>query len=144
MRDTRRPERIPRFLIGGGSAAALNLALVYLGVELLGLDSDLQQNYVNVVAMEISLLYSFVVYRTLVWNDRGDGAARTILLRQLPLYHLSAGAGVLTRTAVFPLLQALGVHYLPNTVIGILIGAAVNYALSDRYVFAHPTGGERP
>jgi dolichol-phosphate mannosyltransferase len=137
-----RTERILLFLAGGGSAAALNLALVYIGVETLGLRSDLHQNYVNVVAMEISLLYSFVVYRTFVWRDRDAGLGR-ILLRQLPLYHLSAGAGVLSRVALFPLLQALGVHYLPNTVIGILIGSAVNYALSDRYVFAQPADGER-
>lgn len=143
MQSAHRPERILLFLIGGGSAAALNLALVYVGVEVLGLRSDLQQNYVNIVAMEISLLYSFVVYRTFVWKYTAVGLA-PILLRQLPLYHLSAGAGVLTRVVAFPLLQALGVHYLPNTVIGILIGSAVNYVLSDRYVFANPADGKRP
>ncbi len=143
MRGVHRPERILLFLIGGGSAAALNLALVYVGVEFVGLRSELQQNYVNVVAMEISLVYSFMVYRAFVWRDRTAGPAR-VLLRQLPLYHLSAGAGVLTRIVAFPLLQALGVHYLPNTIIGILIGSAVNYTLSDRYVFAEPADGERP
>jgi dolichol-phosphate mannosyltransferase len=143
LQDARRPGRILLFLIGGGSAATINLVLVYIGVEFLGLRSDLQQNYVNIFAMEISLVYSFVVYRTLVWRDRTAGAAR-ILLRQLPLYHLSAGAGVLARIAAFPLLQSLGIHYLPNTIVGILIGSAVNYALSNRYVFADSAGGERP
>lgn len=143
MQDVHRPERILLFLIGGGSAAALNLALVYAGVEFVGMRSDLQQNVLNVAAMEISLVYSFVVYRTLVWRDRTAGLAR-VLLRQLPLYHLSAGAGVLSRIVAFPLLQALSVHYLPNTLIGILIGSAVNYALSNRYVFAEPAEGRRP
>ena len=143
MQGVHRPERILLFLCGGGSAAALNLVLVYAGVELVGLRSDLQQNILNDVAMEISLVYSFVVYRAFVWRDRTAGFAR-VLLRQLPLYHLSAGAGVLTRIVAFPLLQALGIHYLPNTIIGILIGSAVNYALSNRYVFAEPADGERP
>ncbi len=48
-----------RFLIGG-SAAQLNLVLAYVGVDLLGLNTDLQQNYVNLVAMETSLVYSFL------------------------------------------------------------------------------------
>jgi hypothetical protein len=45
-------------LIGGSSAAALNLLLAYIAVDLLGFRSDLQQNYVNLAAMETSLVYS--------------------------------------------------------------------------------------
>src|SRR3712207_6850841 len=43
-----RLEQILLFLVGGGSAAALTLVLAYVGVDLLGFDSVLQQNYVNV------------------------------------------------------------------------------------------------
>ncbi len=64
-----------------------------------------------------------------------------ILLRQLPLYHLSAGAALLGRTFLFPLLQALGLHYLPNIFLGILAGAAIKYVLIDRYVFKGPVKG---
>lgn len=127
--------RIPRFLICGGSAAALNLLLAYVGVDLLGFRSDLQQNYVNFVAMETSLIYSFFVYRAFVWKDKGSSTSR-ILFRQIPIYHLSAGAGLLSRTFIFfPLLQLTGLYYLLNITIGILAGAVVNYLLTDRYVF---------
>jgi dolichol-phosphate mannosyltransferase len=129
-----------RFLIGGGSAAALNLLLAYVGVDLLGFRSDLQQNYVNFAAMETSLIYSFFVYRAYVWKDKGSSMGR-VLLRQLPLYHLSAGAALLGRVLLFPVLQAFGVHYLLNIVLGILAGAAINYVLSDRYVFKDPVRG---
>ncbi len=121
----------------------LNLALAYLGVEVLGFSSELQQNYVNIVAMEISLVYSFFVYRAFVWKDR-TSSARRILLRQLPLYHLSAGAGLVSRVVLFPVLQGLGVHYLANILIGILTGAAVNYCLSHRFVFKDPMIKENP
>jgi dolichol-phosphate mannosyltransferase len=126
--------RILRFLIGGSSAAALNLLLAYIGVDLLGFSSDLQQNYVNFAAMECGLLYSFFVYRAFVWKDKTSSINR-IVFRQIPLYHLSAGAGLLSRTLLFPILQMIGLYYLLNIVIGILAGAAVNYTLSDRYVF---------
>jgi dolichol-phosphate mannosyltransferase len=135
--------RFPLFLIGGGSAAVLNLVLAYVGVDLLGLRSDLQQNVVNLVAMEISLVYAFFVYRTFVWKIETFDTA-VVLLRQLPLYHLSAGAGVLSRLLLFPLLQSFGVHYLINIAFGILIGAAVNYALADRYVFKGSGDGGHP
>lgn len=122
-------------MIGGGSAAALNLLLAYIGVDLMGFSSELQQNYVNFVAMEISLIYSFFIYRAFVWKDR-NSSVRRILFRQLPIYHLSAGAGLLSRTFIFfPLLQLFGLYYLLNIAIGILAGAGVNYVLTDRYVF---------
>jgi dolichol-phosphate mannosyltransferase len=132
-----RLERIFRFLIGGGSAAAVNMVLAYIGIDLLGLRSVLQQNLVNLAAMELSLIYSFFIYRAFVWQIRNRDLAQ-IFLRQLPLYHLSAGTGILTRVLVFPLLQALGVHYLLNVALGILAGAGMNYILSNRYVFKDP------
>jgi len=103
-------------------------------VDLLGFRSDLQQNYVNVAAMETGLVYSFFVYRAFVWKDK-TSSKRRILLRQLPLYHLSAGAGLLTRTLLFPVLQIVGLHYLLNIIVGIMVGAAVNYTLTNRFVF---------
>ena len=127
-------ERIFLFFVGGGSAAMLNLVLAYIGIDLLGLSSDLQQNYVNVVAMEISLVYSFFVYRAFVWRVKTWDASQ-IFFRQLPIYHLSAGTGFLVRTLLFPLLQFLGVHYLLNIVLGILVGATANYVLTDNFVF---------
>ncbi len=122
------------FLVGGGSAAIVNLALAYVGVDLLGFSSDLQQNCVNLVAMEISLVYSFFIYRAFVWRIKIWNAGQ-IFYRQLPLYHLSAGTGFLVRTLLFPLLQLLGVHYLLNIALGIMVGAAANYILTDNFVF---------
>ena len=133
-----RLERILLFLIGGGSAAVLNLVLVYVGVQFLGLSSELQQNYVNLVAMEISLVYSCFIYRVFVWRIKTWDTAQ-IFLRQLPLYHLSAGTGILIRVLLFPLLQLLGVYYLLNVALGILIGAAANYVLSSSFVFKDST-----
>ncbi len=127
-------KRILLFFVGGGSAAVANLALVYVGVDLLGLSSELQQNYVNLVAMEISLVYSFFVYRAFVWRVKTWEADR-IFLRELPIYHLSAGTGILVRALLFPLLQLLGMHYLPNVALGIVVGAAANYVLTDSFVF---------
>ena len=127
-------ERILLFVVGGASAAFLNLVLAYVGVDLLGYSSSLEQNYVNLAAMEISLVYSFFVYRAFVWKDRNKDKIR-IFLRQLPIYHLSAGSGILIRVLLFPALQWLGVYYLLNIVLGILAGAVVNYLLTNRYVF---------
>ncbi len=131
-------ERILLFLVGGGSAAVVNLVLVYIGVDLLGFSSGLQQNYVNLVAMEISLVYSFLIYRAFVWRNKSWDSTQ-IFLRQLPLYHVSAGTSILVRALLFPFLQLLGVHYLLNVALGILVGAAINYVLTNNFVFKDST-----
>ncbi|MBO4331518.1 MAG: GtrA family protein [Oscillospiraceae bacterium] len=46
------------------------------------------------------------------------------------------GAAFLTDTAVLMLLKALGVHYLIAAAIGFIIGTALNYILTRRFVFA--------
>ena len=134
-----RAEKIFLFGVGGGCAAVFNLALAYVGVDVLGFDSTLQQNMVNLLAMEASLLFSFVIYRTFVWRLRGRDPSE-IFLKQLPMYHLSAGAGILARVAIFPILQYAGVYYLINIAVGIVAGAALNFVLADRFVFKEKEG----
>jgi dolichol-phosphate mannosyltransferase len=130
-----RNTRVIRFLIGGGVAAAFNLLLMALLVDYFGFDTPLLRNVANLIAIELSLLLSFVIYRAWVWTGR-DWSFRDLLLRQLPLYHVSAGAAVLLRVlVVFPLLDFLGVGYGVNTLIGILLSASLNYVISDRLVF---------
>ncbi|MFM6246392.1 MAG: glycosyltransferase, partial [Dolichospermum sp.] len=69
----------------------------------------------------------------------GVWTIREVLWRQIPLYHLSAGAAVITRIfIVFPLLDRLGVNYAINTFVGVLLNAVINYLISDRLVFKTP------
>jgi len=128
-------KRQVRFLFGGGIAAAFNLLLMYLFVDYLGWDTVSLRNAANVISIELSLLLSFFIYRAWVWSG-GSWNLRAVLLRQLPLYHLSAGAAVILRVfALFPLLDWLGVGYGVNTLVGVLVSATINYVLSDRLVF---------
>jgi dolichol-phosphate mannosyltransferase len=129
--------RILRFLFGGGVAAAFNLILIALLIETLGFDTPLLRSLANIIAMELALLVSFAIYRAWVWTG-GSWSLKDLLLRQLPLYHVSAGAAVLLRSLlVFPLLDYLGVSYGVNTLIGILLSASLNYVVSDRLVFTN-------
>lgn len=137
--------RIVRFLFLGGSAAAVNLLLMALLVDLLGWDSSLGRNLANVVSLEVSLVYSFFVYRRFVWNDSDSAHNRStglLLLR----YHGSAGTAILTRSLIlFPVLDFFGLHHLLNTLLGAITSCFLNYALSSRFVFQQksvvPRGG---
>ncbi|OKH40429.1 glycosyl transferase [[Phormidium ambiguum] IAM M-71] len=127
--------RIFKFILGGGLAAALNLLLIYWMIEWLAFNTPVLRNIANVVSIEISLLFSFFIYRIWVWPG-GAWTIREVFLRQIPLYHLSAGASVITRVfLIFPLLDWLGVNYVINTIFGVLVSAAINYLISDKLVF---------
>lgn len=127
--------RVSKFILGGGLAAAFNLLLIYLMIERLGFNTPVLRNVANVVSIEISLLFSFFIYRIWVWPG-GSWTVRSVLLRQLPLYHLSAGAAVITRIFfIFPLLDWLKINYAINTLIGVLVSATINYLISDKLVF---------
>lgn len=128
-------QRIFKFLLGGGIAAAFNLLLIFYAVEFLEFNTPLLRNCANAIAIELSLIFSFFVYRIWVWpGERWN--FKSIVLQQIPVYHLAMGAAICSRIfIIFPLLDRLGINYKINTFIGILIGALLNYLLRDRLVF---------
>lgn len=128
-------KRVFRFIVGGVIAAVVNLSLMFLMIDVLRLNTPVLRNLANALSIELSLLFSFFVYRSWVWPG-GNWTVREVLLRQIPLYHVSAGAAVITRILIlFPILNSLGINYAINTMFGVLVGAFFNYVLSERLVF---------
>ena len=128
-------QRVFKFLLGGGVAAAVNLALIFAMIEWLGFNTPLLRNIANIIAIELSLIFSFFVYRIWVWPG-GVWKVKEIFGKQLPLYHFSAGTAILARVLIlFPLLDWWGVNYSINTLVGVLLSATLNYIISDRIVF---------
>lgn len=136
-------QKVFKFLIGGGVAAVVNLLLIFGLIEWLGFNTPTLRNVANAVSIELSLLASFFIYRVWVWPG-GVWTIREVLWRQIPLYHLSAGAAVITRIFIlFPLLDRLGVNYAINTLVGVLLSAVINYLISDRLVFKTPVQSDQ-
>ncbi len=129
-----------RFLLGGGLAAAVNLGLIGLLIEAWGFDTPLRRHLANAIAVELSLLLSFFIYRLWVWPG-GRWRWREVLLQQIPLYQVAASAAVLLRVLVlFPVLDAWGVHYGLNTLVGVLVSATLNYWIGDRLLLQPLSG----
>ncbi|GCA93604.1 glycosyltransferase [Microcystis aeruginosa] len=127
--------KIFRFLIAGGVAFLINLFLIYWFIDDLGFNTPFLKNVANAISIEISLIASFFIYRIWVWTG-GDWTIRDVILIQLPLYHLSAGLAVLLRVfLIFPFLNWLGISPGVNTMIGVLVGASINYVASDSLIF---------
>ena len=127
--------KIVRFLICGGVTAAFNVLLIASIIEFWRIEQPVLRNIANLVSIEVSLVFSFFVYRAWVWS-KGRWTFKDIMLRQMPLYHLSCGASVATRVLIlFPTLDWLGFNPSVNTFVGIVAGSAMNYVMSDKFVF---------
>ena len=128
-------QRVFKFLLAGGVAAAFNLALIFAMIEWLGFNTSLLRNIANIISIELSLIFSFFVYRLWVWPG-GVWKVKEVFGKQLILYHFAAGTAVSMRILIlFPLLDWWGVNYSINTLFGVLLSATINYLICDRLVF---------
>jgi dolichol-phosphate mannosyltransferase len=126
-----------RYITLGGVTAAFNLATIFLIIKCLNINTALLRNIANISAIEVSLFFSFFVYRFGVWRQT-KWELKKILFRQLPLYHLSSSSTLALRGfIVFPLLEWMGIDYMANTLIGIVVGTTLSYFFNDRIVFTN-------
>jgi len=124
-----------KFVLAGGVAASFNLLFMIGLIDFLGFDTAVLRNVANAISVELSLIASFFLYRLLVWPG-GSWEIRQMVWEQLPLYHMSGGAAIISRIFfAFPVLDWQGIHYVLNTLVGVGLGATINYVLKDRLVF---------
>lgn len=127
--------KVFRFLVCGVVTAVFNVLLLVVIIKAFEIKTPFLRNLANVFSIEVSLFFSFFVYRAWVWSTRRS-SIREVVFQQMPLYHLSVATSIASRSfIVFPILDWLGVHYAINTLIGIVLGSLVNYRISDRLVF---------
>ena len=123
------------YLFFGGITTLFNVVLLTVLIEVFNITTPLGRNIANLFALEVSVIFSFWVYKMWVWTEI-DWNWRTIMLKQIPLFHASMGVVIALRIfLLFPVLDWLGVQYIINTLIGIALGAVVTYFWSDKVVF---------
>ena len=136
-------KKIVRYIFCGIITAIFNIVIIDLIIRFGNITSPFMKNIANAIAIEISLIFSFFVYKMWVWTAE-TWHWSDILKKEIPKFHITFGGSVLARIfVIFPLLNWLGVNHQINTLIGIAIGAVVNYTISDKWVFAKkskPTG----
>ncbi|MEW6333761.1 MAG: GtrA family protein [Thermodesulfobacteriota bacterium] len=135
------PERLKRFLLGGSSAFVVNAALMIFFVEALRFDSPLLKNIANVMAMEISIFYHFLISRMWTWQD-APKKHRERLAVQFMAFNFAALAGVLIRIASFALMENWRIHYMVNMTVGVGMAALFDFILYDRLIFRRIAQGK--
>ena len=123
-----------RFAITGIIGASMNLLLIYLFVDVVGMSTPLMENIANFISLELSIIFSFTINRNWTWKHRIKERKHSTI-NQLLYFHGAVGLSVTLRIILFPLMQLVGIQYLINTAFGIIVGAIINYYSFDRLVF---------
>lgn len=136
-------KKIIRYVFCGVITAAFNIIIIHLIIKFANITSPLMENIANAIAIELSLIFTFFVYKTWVWTVKKWHWSE-ILKKEIPKFHITFGGSVLARIfLIFPFFNWLGVNYQINTLIGIAIGAVVNYTISDKWVFVKKTSDDQ-
>lgn len=123
------------FFICGLLSAFINLVTIESLFEIFHPTHFFIKILINFIAIEISLLASFFLYRSWVWPLK-TWSFPDLLLRQLPLYHVSCISSILLRVfLVFPVIDAIGINYKINTFIGICVSFWINYISGETLIF---------
>ena len=79
--------RITKFCISGLLSALINLVLLLLLVNYLNFNTVFLENIANILSMEISIIFNFIISRNWTWSDieREQGKG---LFKQAFIFHL--------------------------------------------------------
>lgn len=132
-----------KFATVGTSAAILNLALIFILVDLAGLETAVLRNVANVIAVLISTAYAFFINRRWTWNQAVVKTGGR-LVWQYFLYNFITLTAITMRIILFAILDYFGVYYLLNVALGIGLVAVFNFLMYDKYVFGkeHTVGNK--
>jgi len=127
-------ERIIKFLISGGSAALLNFALIYIFIEFLGFKTYFLKNLANLLVIEICIVFVFTLSRVWTWNDAPKKQGKSLWGQYLS-FNLAYLAGIVIKVILFAVFDKLGMFYIINIAIGMVVAAGFDFIFSDKFVF---------
>lgn len=127
-----RKKKLFKFFLIGITLTTFNLLLIYFFVEILKLNTIFLKNVSNVLAIEIGILFSFVLNRHFTWPE---SKKNDTFLNQIIRFHYVVGFSAIFRVVLFATLQLFGINYLLNTIIGVIFSSVFNFIFYDKEVF---------
>ncbi|WP_432975631.1 GtrA family protein [Dactylosporangium sp. CA-233914] len=95
----------------------------------------------TVAAVELALVSNYVLHELWTFRGRAAPGGRRLSLSRFASYSLAGLAAMPVNVVVVQLLVALGLHYLPANLIGIVAGFGVNFAVSSKWIWSERTDG---
>jgi len=117
-----------KFCIVGGTGTAMNLAVMWLLVEISGM------HYLpaSIVSFAVALTSNFVLNK--LWTFRGH-RRRSIVSQYAKYWAVSVTALAVNLAVLWALVELAGIWYLAAQLAGIIIATGLNYVGSKRWSF---------
>ena len=120
--------RIVRYIISGGTSAAVNLSLLYLFTSVL----HVWYIYSAIIATSIALIVSFTLQK--LWTFQNFSTKRVHV--QFPMHATLALANIVLNAAfLFAFVEWLHLWYLAAQVVVGMLLACVNYTIYKKFIF---------
>jgi dolichol-phosphate mannosyltransferase len=124
--------RFAKFGVVGGLGIFVNTGLLYAGHDWLCLSLNIS----SPAAILITIYFNFNLNNFWTWKERRVSVVSGYILR-LGRYYLSAALGAVINYGVLMLgVRYLGLYYLIANLLGIFLGTASNFLLSEFWVFS--------
>jgi len=121
------PKRFLKFCIVGLSGVGVNLGLLWLLTEHLGLFYLISAAF----SIEVSIIYNFILNEFWTFRDRVGHSSDKILLKRMVKFNMICAAGAAINILVLAgLTELLGLYYLISALFGIGIATLWNYGMN--------------
>ena len=125
----RQSEEFIKFLVVGFSGVFVNLGIYIFLTRIMSVPVE----FAAPIAIEVSIISNFLLNH--YWTFTGR-MTETSFLRKLFRFHAAAGvAGILNYAVFLVLLRLLNLHDILSNIIGISLGALVNYFLNSYWTW---------
>ena len=130
-------KRFLKFGIVGASGVAVNLAFVWLGLEVMReLEEATRNAFASALGIAVSVISNFVLNDLWTWGDREKGVRKRDLAARFGAYCLASGAAVMIQYGCAQVLsQAFDWNLYLAQLIGIILGMALNFVVNNRWTF---------
>jgi glycosyltransferase involved in cell wall biosynthesis len=134
--------KIIKYFTHGSIIALSQFIFMVLLIRGANLCTAYELNVANILSIEGALLIAFLLHSTLTWHVRFTSIKE--IVRSLFEFHLVTSVSIFTRIGSFYFLNFLGLHYIPNLIIGVVAALSINYFGYEKIVFNRDRTEQEP
>ena len=124
-----------KFSVVGISGMVVNQGFLTLFVSVFSWDVSIA----GIIAIEISILSNFILNNYWTWKDQKESSFLTRFMKYHAVTIFSGGVNYL----ILLILTSMGYHYFISNLIGIAVGAVVNFIFNHFWTFKARENGNK-
>ncbi|MCP4176666.1 MAG: glycosyltransferase [bacterium] len=125
-----------KYIVNGSIVALFQLLIMWAMVRTLNIQEFQSMNIANIISIELALLFAFFLHSKITWQQKFK--TKTNFLSKLIKFHLVTFISIFIRIILFYFLATVGIYYLINTLICIIVAVLINFFGYDKIVFKEP------